>query len=98
MIVFLLVAAGVTLGLSGDYYFKLNQRLWLGVLLYAASGLPVWCSYRLGTWMQVAFLWSILAILVSGVIGLGFFHETLSLQQWIAFGLAAVAVVLWNWS
>ncbi len=96
MILLLLIAGGVACGISGDYCFKTNSRLLLGFSLYAASGIPVWIAYRHGTWMEVAVYWGVLAILISGIMGVALFHEPLTLRQWIAFGLAVAAIVLWN--
>lgn len=90
------VILGVALGLSGDYCFKSDRYLWLRFLLYALSGVPIWLSYRHGTWMEVATYWSVLAVLVSGVMGVTLFHESLSPRQQLAFLMAAAAVILWN--
>jgi len=98
--IFVWVALGVLMGLSGDFCFKTSSfpsmKLLYGFLLYAGSGVPVWIVYRRSSWMSVALLWSVLALVVSVGIGVLMFREHIAVKDWIAFGLALAAIVLWN--
>jgi multidrug transporter EmrE-like cation transporter len=97
MSVLALVIIGLLLALSGDMVFKSGIHTWAGFTLYAASGVPVLFSYRFGTWMQVAVYWSNLAIVLSGVLGVLWFRETLGMRQVVSFALAIGSIVVWNW-
>ncbi|HLJ77854.1 MAG TPA: hypothetical protein VKT75_10610 [Acidobacteriaceae bacterium] len=92
----LFVTVGLALALAGDYTFKSDRHVWLGFILYATSGIPVWFSYRHGSWMEVAMYWSVLAILISALMGVTIFGEVLTGRQQIAFVLAVIAVAMWN--
>ena len=86
--------------MCGDYLFKqargLDRRVLLAAALYALSGLPVWAVYRFATWMEVAVLWSVMAIVASVGVGVFILHERQSGLQWMALLLAMAAMVLYN--
>jgi multidrug transporter EmrE-like cation transporter len=96
MNLFLLIAAAVLLGLAGDVLFKTSPARLpvLGFVLYASSGIPVWLSYRRGSWMAVSALWQAMAVLISILLGVALFGETLTLRKILAFALALTAAWL----
>jgi multidrug transporter EmrE-like cation transporter len=96
----LIVAWGVSMGILGDYFLKtskgLDLRFLAGFLFYAATALPVSLAYRRAEWMYVALLWSLLALIGCFIVGSLVFREEITWQKLGAFGLALVAIALWN--
>src|SRR5579872_4864280 len=91
----LVVLFAVSIALAGDVFFKKASGVpWLGFLLYAASGLPIWYSYRIASWMQIGVLWQALAIVMTIGVGVLVFGEVLSWRKIAAFGLALISAWL----
>lgn len=98
----LAIVVAVLMATIGDYWFKLSAetnnigwRFWLGVLIYGASGYPIWVAYKRASWFEVGFLWTIIGVAIYIFTGSALIHDKMPVGRWIAFLLAGCAAALW---
>lgn len=73
---------------------KNNWYLYLGMALYAGDAVLWWWVYRYAKFSTVAIIYALFTILLSIIIGVLFFKETITMREIIGIILGIIAVSL----
>lgn len=84
---------GTLLEVVGDVFFK-KHWLWWGMFFYTA-GTFFWAySLRFGELSKLIVIFSVLNLILAVLAGLFFFHESLTILQWVGVAFGLVSVIL----
>lgn len=97
--IILLISA--ILEVIGDYHIKLwtesKSQLWIGVLLYSIGSVGwIYClkSYSLSKGLVI---FTLLNLIIGALFGVFLLKETLETKDYVAFSLAMVSIVLFEY-
>jgi len=93
---YFLLAIGNISGLIGDIFLKRHgfKNLILGTILWAAGAFPTAYVLKQMDFSQLGILWAAMGVILTQLMGLYIYHETLPPARIAAMLLALMAIIL----